>query len=241
MQMSEDEHFLLCGTKLGYVICFIVNNYILEIKYNLNSHSDEITSISINNNLNMVATASMDGYIMLYVLPSFALVRSILISQKMSETDISEDEFLYANNIFLSSSPLPCLVAFISSKKLFKIFTINGGYIGEIGESEDTTKINDPIVFKNLDFQEFLIYGTDDGYVKIRSFPDMNLINLVKPFEGQEIKTIAISPDTRYCFAWSHSNKIIMIKDVSVTRVDIKESKDKEKTGDNEQIEEEMD
>ena len=245
MQMSEDEHFLLCGTKLGYVVCFIVNNYILEIKCNLNSHSDEITSISINNNLNMVATASMDGYIMLYVLPSFALVRSILISQKMSETDISEDEFLYANNIFLSSSPLPCLVAFISSKKLFKIFTINGGYIGEIEESEDTTKINDPIVFKNLDFQDFLIYGTDDGYVKIRSFPDMNLINLVKPFEGQEIKTIAISPDTRYCFAWSHSNKIIMIKDVTVSRVDIKESKDKdkekEKTGDNEQNEDEMD
>jgi WD40 repeat protein len=244
MQMSEDEKYLLCGTKLGYVVCFTIKESILEIICNLNAHSDEITSIAINDNLNMFATSSMDGYIMIYILPSFILVRSIQISKKNSETDISEDEFLYANNIFLSSSPLPCLVAFISSKKLFKIFTLNGGYIGEVGESEDTTKLNDPIIFKNLDFQEFLIYGTDDGYVKIRSFPDMDLINMIKPFEGQEIKTLGISPDRRYCFAWSHGNKIIMIKDESVTRVDIKESnkdKDKDKNADNEQNEDEID
>ena len=246
MQMSEDEKYLLCGTKFGYVVGFTIKEYHLEIKCNLNAHSDEITSITINDKLNMFATASMDGYIMIYILPSFVLVRSLQISQKISETDISEDEFLFANNIFLSSSPLPCLVAFISSKKLFKLFTINGGFIEDVGESEDTTKLNDPIIFKNLDFQEFLIYGTDDGYIKIRSFPDMNLINLIKPFEGQEIKTIEISPDRRYCFAWSHSNKIIMIKDVSVTRVDIKESnkdkdKEKDKIADNEQNEDEMD
>ena len=242
MQMSEDEKYLLCGTKLGYVICFSVNEYILEIICNLNVHSDEITSISINDNLNMFATASMDGYIMIYILPTFILVGSIQISQKMSENDISEDEFLFANNIFLSSSPLACLVAFISSKKVFKIFSINGGYIGEVGESEDTTKLNDATIFKNLDFQEFLIYGTDDGYIKIRSFPDMNLINMIKPFEGQEIKTLGISPDKRYCFAWSHKNKIVLIKDATVTRVDIKETnKDKDKSIDNEQNDDEMD
>jgi WD40 repeat protein len=240
MQMSDDEKFLLCGTKLGYVICFSVNEYIIETKCNLNVHNDEITSISINDNLNMFATASMDGYIMIYILPSFVLVGSIQISKKISENDISDDEFLFANNIFLSSSPLACLVCFISSKRLFRIFSINGGYIGEVGESEDTTKLNDAIIFKNLDFQEFLIYGTDDGYVKIRNFPDMNLINMIKPFEGQEIKTLGISPDKRYCLAWSHSNKIVIIKDTTVTRVDIKES-NKDKGVDNEQNEDEMD
>ena len=244
MQMSEDEKYLFCGTKLGYIICFTVKDYILEPKSSINVHSDEITSISINNTLNMFATASMDGYINLHILPSFVLVSSIQISQKMNENDISDDEFLYANNIFLSSCPLPCIVIFISSKRLFKVFSINGGYISEVGESEDTTKLNEPIIFKNLDFQEFLIYGTDDGYIKIRSFPDMNLINMIKPFEGQEIKALGISPDKRYCIAWSHSNKIVMIKDASVSRVDIKENnkeKDKDKGTDNDQIEEEMD
>ena len=231
LQMSEDEKYLLCGTKFGYIYCFAVKDYNLEIRSTLNMHSDEITSIAINNTLNMFATASMDGYVNVHILPSFVLVNSIQLSQKVSEIDISEDEFLYANNVFLSSCPLACIVLFMSSKKLFRIFSINGGYISEVGESEDTTKLNDPIIFKNLDFQEFLIYGTDDGYIKIRSFPDMNLIEMIKPFEGQEIKTLAVSPDKRYCFAWSHSNKIVMIKDASVTRVDIKE-KEKEKDKD---------
>jgi len=71
---------------------------------------------------------------------------------------------------------------------------------------------------------------------------------MIKPLEGQEIKTICISPDRRYCFARSCSNNILIIKDASVTRVDIKDSnkdkekeKDKEKVGDNEQNEDEMD
>ncbi len=73
----------------------------------------------------------------------------------------------------------------------------------------------------------------------------MNLINMIKPFEGQEIKTICISPDRRYCFAWSCSNNILIIKDASVTRVDAKENnnkdKDKDKGVDNEQNEDEID
>ena len=150
-------------------------------------------------------------------------------------------ELIFANNIFLSSSPLPCFIVFISSKKLFIIYDINGKYIGEVEESEDTKKINDPIIFKNLEFQEFLIYGTDDGYVKIRNFPNMKMINMIKPFEGQEVKTLELSLDKRYCFTWSHGNKIAVIKDSSVTGVDMKDNNiDKEKKI-NEQNEEDID
>ena len=174
----------------------------------------------------MFASASMDGFIMLYVLPSFSLVRSIELNIKFNEND---DEFLYADNIFLSSSPLACLSVFISSKKLFKIFTINGEFIDEVQETEYTSKINCYEIFSNLEFQEFLIYGTDDGLIKIRSFPFMDLINCVKPFEEQPIISIALSPDNRYCFAWSHSNKIVMIKDQSVSGIDTKEKDEKKK------------
>ena len=119
-------------------------------------------------------------------------MRSILVSKQISEEDISEEEFIYADNIFLSSLPLPCFIIFISSKKMFFIYNINGKYIGEVEESEDIKKFNSPIIFKNLEFQEFLIYGTDDGYIKIRSLPNMKMINMIKPFEGREIITFGI-------------------------------------------------
>ena len=64
-----------------------------------------------------------------------------------------------------------------------------------------------------MNFHDFLIYGTEGGFVKIRSFPEMNLINSIKPFEGQEIKCLELSPDIRFCYIWSHKDKIAIIKD----------------------------
>ena len=241
MTFSEEENMVVCGTKFGYLLYYRLyenKNLNLEDSIYINSHSDEITSIAINETLHLCASSSIDGYIMIYTLPEFCLVRSIQVSKKVNEADISEEEFIFANNIFISSSPLPCIIIFISSKQLFIIYNINGKYIGEVEESEDTKKLNSPIIFKNLEFQEFLIYGTDDGYIKIRSFPNMQMINMIQPFEGQEIKTIEISLDQRYCYAWSFSNKIAIIKDSSVVGIDIKENK--EKKG-NEQNEEDID
>ena len=237
MNYSEEENIIICGTKLGHILYYtdINKNTNFSEPFHFNAHNDEITSISINYDLHLCATSSLDGYIIIFTLPKFCLVRSIQLSKKESEADISEEEFIYADNIFLSSCPLPCFIIFISSKQLFCIYNINGKYIGEVEESEDTKKLNSPIIFKNLEFQEFLIYGTDDGYIKIRSFPNMQIVNMIKPFEGQEIKTLELSLDKRYCFAWSFSNKIVIIKDSSVVGIDIKENKEKKLVEQNEE------
>ena len=223
MQMTKDEKYLLCGTKLGYVIFFSVNNLKLTLIKKLFYHSDEITSISINDNLNLFATASMDGYIMLYLLPTCELVRSIKIK------DNSElNESLYANNVFLSSSPLPCIVFYISSKKLFKSYTINGEFISEIQETDNSSLIKSPIIFNDLYFLDYLIYGTDDGFIKMRKFPDMGLFNKFKQSDN-EIETLELSPDKRYCYVWSKGEKITVVKDVTVYDPDCENKKLKSK------------
>ena len=238
MSFSEEENILICGTKFGYLLYYQLyknQNLNLDDPIYIDAHSDEITSIAINETLHLCASASLDGFIQIYTLPEFCLVRSIQISKKVNDDDISEEEFAFANNIFISSSPLPCIIIFISSKQLFIIYNINGKYIGEVEESEETKRLNSPIIFKNLEFQEFLIFGTDDGYIKIRSFPNMQMINMIKPFEGQEIKTIEISLDRRYCYALSFSNKIAIIKDSSVVGIDFKENKEKKGNEQNEE------
>ena len=52
--------------------------------------------------------------------------------------------------------------------------------------------------------------------VKIRSFPDMNLINSYNPFKSSEIVCLEISFDKRYCYAWSQGAEIAVIRDISV-------------------------
>ena len=300
MQMSKDEKLLLCGTKYGAIISYDVDGKKLEFKDIIYSHNDEITSISINNNLNMFATTSLDGYIMLYILPSFQLIRSIHISSlkikinskkenninkseennkinddkefesfiifnkddkfenNKNENEIKkynidnevninkiveknqdyeeikdnnkneiienlfkeqllaeykEDKCLYAENIFLSSSPLPCVTVYISTKNIFRSYTINGEIINEIEEVEDSTKIYSPIIYKNLNFHEFLIYGTNNGYIKIRAFPKMNLINSIRIYSDCEIKTLVLSNDNKYCYAWGKGDILSIISD----------------------------
>ena len=238
MKMTKNEHLLFCGTKNGNIIIFIVNGPNLKKNIVLYDHNEEITSISINETLNMFATSSIDGYIHLYILPTFSLVRSIQISKK-KEFDIKnnnnnkesqEKELLYAEHIFLASNPLPCLVFYISIKRIFKIYSINGEYISQVSEEENSGNLKCPLIFQNLNFHEFLIYGTENGFVKIRSFPDMNLISFIKPFEGQEIKTLELSPDKRFCYVWSHKDKIAVIEDSNTrTGFEMKENnKEKE-------------
>ena len=224
MKMTADEKLLFCGTKYGNIIIYTVNGSNLRIKAVLYDHSDIITSISINENLNMFATTSKDGYINLYILPSFSMVRSIFLSKgvdfKLNFENFEKnkkDEYIYANNIFLSSTPLPCFTIYILEKHIFKTYSINGEFIYQEEESESTGSIKCPIIFKNILFNDFLIYGTEDGFIKIKSFPDMKLINSIKPFEGQEIKALELSPDKRFCYAWSHREKIVVIKDINTS------------------------
>ena len=208
MSMTKNEQFLICGTKLGVVLVFRVYDKIIQIKKRLFLHSDEITSISINDNLNMFATSSKDGYIMLHILPTSELVRAIKIKIKKSNK-----KNIYANNVFLSSSPLPVITIYCSELKIFKTYSINGLEINEQEEEDYSININCFCIYNNIDFQDFLIYGTDDGLVKIRKFPEMNIINSINPFDGEQIETLTISQDKRYCFVWGKDNQIGLIKD----------------------------
>ena len=215
MEMTEDEKILICGTKTGYLICFSVNGLFLNIIKKIYYHFDEITSININDNLNMFSSSSLDGYVNLYILPSFELVRSLKVCNTNSKPYYEdESNFDYANNVFLSSSPLASITIFISSKRIFRSFTINGEFIEDLQETNNSNYIKSPIIFHDLDFQEYLIYGTDDGRIKIRKFPNMELINSVCPGDGNEILSMDISVDKKYCYIWMENNKIYIIKDL---------------------------
>ena len=163
----------------------------------------------------MFASSSLDGYINLHILPSFELVHSTQICNinvnSYFETDLNID---YANNVFLSSSPLPCIAVYVATKRIFRTFTINGEFIEELEETGNSNYIKCPIIFHDLNFQEYLIYATDDGIVKIRKFPNMELINSVTPGDGSEIVSLDISKDKKYCYIWTNNNKIFIIKDI---------------------------
>jgi len=213
MEISKDEKLLLCGTKKGILMSYNINkNNNIEFKKGLYLFDDEITSISINDTLNMFGVSSKDGFINLHILPSHKLVRTIYLNKNKND---NIKTLLYADNIFLSSSPLACIVLYIKSKSLFMSFTINGELICEINESEDNSIIKSSLIYMNNHFQDILIYGTNKGFIKIRKFPEMTLINSIEVFPNKEINSICLSHDKKYCFACSSDNIIAVIKEKS--------------------------
>ena len=211
MKMTKNEKYLLCGTKDGILIIYKVEKNV-EYKKSYYLFDDEITSIAINENLYMFAVSSRDGFINLHIIPSFKLVRTICLNKNKNE----KNDMLYADHIFLSSSPLACITLYNNSKRLFKSFTINGEFICDVNESDDILKIKSPIIYTNNSFQDILIYGTNNGYIKMRRFPEMTLINSIEVFPGEEINTISVSPNKKTCYVWSSCNTIAIIKDSDI-------------------------
>ena len=298
MKLSSDEKYLFCGTNSGLIIIYKVSGPDIKLKKYIVHHSAEITDISVNCLLNMFASVSKDGYLFLYILPSFKMVRAIKISnnnktklinntlnendklnkekvnkneekiitekegnkedkidliekneikiednekeknnninpekenieEEEDEDDEEDSEQIYADNVFLSSSPLPCITIYISKIKLFRTYSINGEFVSEQKEEDElgSIYIKSPQIFKNITLEDFLIYGTDKGYVKIRRFPDMKLIG--EKFDvthGIPIETLEISEDKRFCFVWSKGNLINIIKDIGVSTVQTAEN-----------------
>ena len=216
MAMTRNEKMLLFGTKDGILISSKINK---EKSYEyIKSYyifDDEITSISINEKLNIFAVSSRDGFINLYIVPSFKLVRTISLNKNKKD---ELDELFYADHIFLSNSPLACLTIYNNSKRLFKSYTINGQFICKINESDESSKIKCPIIYTNNSFQDILLYGTNDGYIKMRKFPEMTIVNSIPVFKGKEINSICISPDKKCCYVWSLNNVIAVIKDSDLNK-----------------------
>ena len=110
--------------------------------------------------------------------------------------------------------------------KLFLTYTINGEFVSEQKEKDKygSNYITSSKLYKNLTFQEFLIYGTDKGIVKIRRFPDMNLVgDIIKVTNGTPIEILEISDDKRFCYVWSEGNKINIIKDFNTSFIQIRD------------------
>ena len=229
MKISLDDKFLLCGTLNGILVVIkIINknkNLFFHTYKKIYDHNDIITSIFICDKLNICATCSKDGNILLYTMPKFKLVRCIKIF-----LDNNKNENIYADNIFLSSTPIPCISVYISSKKIFKNYSINGLPINEVKEIDNTSYITSSKVIHDLNFQEYLIYGTNDAFIKIRKFPELNLINSIEFINKNPIEAFDISLDHRFCFVYNTQENFAFFYEPNAAKIEnsnVKEKKQK--------------
>ena len=204
LALDEDEKFLFVGNTLGNINIFRINLETLEIemKFSYNGHLSEISALNVNNELNLWISASIDGIINLFTIPSFKLVRTIKIK--------SGDKI---SNAFLSTSSLPSIIVITTVNKILNeiySYSINGKLLEYV---KDLKTILNPIIIKDLYFNEYLIYiSKDDRNIVIRKLPFLNLHHIISGFDN--ISNICISEDNKILYAVNNEDEqIYVIKD----------------------------
>ena len=145
MKMDFSETFVICVNKIGTIFIFIINKLNKEewtLHKIIQDNQSEITSIDLNENLNIFAVCDINGYINLYTIPtcklfnSYKLKENILPKMNKNKTDSNNNQNissnLYADYVIIFHSPLPSLIVYIKSRKSLFSFSINFHLIKEV-------------------------------------------------------------------------------------------------------------
>ena len=199
LAIDEEEKYLFAGNTIGNIIIYEIDSETFELKV-INNKTDQLSEIShidVNNDLNLWSSASSNGYVNIYTMPSFKLVRSIKTKAKKLE---------YA---FLSNSGLPSIIVINIENKNREIFSysINGKFLKHEND-EDT--ILSPIIIKDLNFSEYLVYILkNEETIVIRSLPFLKEVNHIDNMKN--ITNICASEDIKILYAISDKNEQINI------------------------------
>ena len=168
ISLNNDETFMILGNSIGSIAIYnidVENNKWYLYKIRLHQMSP-ISDININNDLNIFASCSIDGYINLYTLPLCKLVRSIKIPLVLENNE-------KCNFIFLSESSLPSIIIITEDNGKCDIlsYSINGRFLASI--KEDKT-FECPIKIKDLNSFEYLAYYANSK-INIINLPSLTL------------------------------------------------------------------
>ena len=215
--IPENHKYSICATLHGSLLLFLMDNYIKwTIKKVIKHNYTSFISVSLNDELQMLITSDLMGYINLYTLPKLNRIRSLRLPENT-----------LATHLFLSNYPLPCFVAYSKESNKFFSYSLNAREI-EINEKNENKKFNQSIqsnqsgsgqsgqlssessilssldenirmtcgtICKSGNFVDYLICGMSDGSIIIRKFPSMKLFNRIKVLKQGPVKSIQLLTD----------------------------------------------
>ena len=199
--LSQDEEYLIVGNSIGNVALYKINTNIekWEIANIITDQKSAISHIHCNSDLNLWVSTSINGYVNLYTLPLCKLARTI---------NVSSQNCSYS---FLVSSPLPSIVIINDEDNSeINVFSINGK---SITKHQLYFKLNNPIIFRDLNANEYLGYIGKD-VITIHSLPLLETLANINISPKLGIYALFTSEDKKilYCVNKSGSS-VYVIRD----------------------------
>ena len=211
--ITYDETKAFCGLMNGMLYLFEITSSDAnenKDKWNLtcqiHAHSQEITCISHSTTLQVVATASYDGYVNIYRETDLKLMRSVYVHDYK------------INKVILVASPLPSFVVYSMNKRKWKIFGINS--IQPIQDVDMDNTLTCYKIIKDHTCSYFIVYGNDNGEVVIAKLPFLEVVRRETVFDDNEkVRWVEVSEDIRTVYAIGDKGKLAVLCDKELTRV----------------------
>ena len=208
--ISKNENFIFSGSNLGSVVVYNNKKNMWKKKSQINDHLNmPITSLFFNDNLNIWGSTSYDGYVNIYTFPSNKKITSIKV----------DSNGVYADYLFIISSPLPSLVIHCKNNLCFYSYSLIGKLICK--DYENNSEILSPLIITESNFGEILMYGNDKGKISMRYLPSLNLfVNQTITIDKNKdylmndlisVDCLEVSQNGRYCSAWNNKNGIFYV------------------------------
>ena len=202
--INKSQKIILSGSYLGSVVIYSNKIKTWKKKSQINDHLNmPITSLFFNDILNLWGSTSYDGYVNIYTFPSNKKISSIKV----------DSNGLYADYLFIISSPLPSFIIYCKNNFCFYSYSLLGKLICK--DYEINSEITSPLIIKESNFGEIMMYGNDKGKICMRYLPSLNLF-LKKEIDNY-IDFLEVSENGRYCTIWNNENGIFyLIYDQSI-------------------------
>jgi len=178
MMIDKNETMAICGNTNGTIFIFKIspNNKAIWLQYkNFNDHNSPISSIAIQETLNISIICSQNGLCMLYTLPYFNLYNSFIIGKDDKDSK-NQGEIICPDLVLISDSPLPCFIFYIDLKRSLYFYSINGHLLSK-KKLDCSLKENTIKIYRDYQFVDYiLIYNNLNKAFELYSMIDFVLI-----------------------------------------------------------------
>ena len=218
--IDKTETFAICCNSEGTVFIFIIDQndkLFWNLHKTINEGQGEISSVALNENLNIFIICFKNGFCMVYTLPNCKLFNSFRIEENdlNSNTNIYKDNSdmnkeniisipssnkIYSPDItIISQSPLPSFIFHIKERKSLCIYSINSHFQKEfyLGYEIVENGIKKYTDFFSRDY--LFIYNIYKNAIDIHSLVDLDLI-ATSPFIDDQFVDFQFTKGQYYLF-----------------------------------------
>ena len=195
----------MCYNTEGIIFIYIIDQndkLTWHIHKIINEGQGEISSLALNEELNIFIVCFKNGYCMTYTLPNCKLYNSFRIEEYELDKNTNKDNNLSSSQIetidsisnkiyspgicFISQSPLPCFIFYIKERKSLCAYSINAHFLNEF--------------YLGYEIVENGIQKYTDNFFKDYLFIYNNIKNTIDVHELTNLKLIYSSQVINYQF-----------------------------------------